>query len=108
MERATLTADITPGQKVVRFSDEVYPSEPPPLVVTNRQAGRRSHEDDPISHTTFTQQPTTTDTQPATTSGTQPATTTDTQPATTSGTLQATTARNRQTENEEEETSFTT
>ena len=83
MERATLTADITPGQKVVRFSDEVYPSEPPPLVVTNRQAGRRSHEDDPISHTTFTQS------------------------ATTSGTLQAT-ARNRQTENEEDETSFTT
>ena len=32
---------VTPKEKVVRFSDEVLPTEPPPLVVANYSANER-------------------------------------------------------------------
>lgn len=37
---------VSPKEKVVRFSDEVHPSEPPPLVMANHLARLNTRETD--------------------------------------------------------------
>ena len=40
---------VIPKGKVVRFSDEVHPTEPPPLVMANYSAQRNSNERDTVA-----------------------------------------------------------
>lgn len=46
-----MSGGVTTKEKVVRFSDEVYPSEPPPLVMANHSAQVDSCERDTVTPT---------------------------------------------------------